>query len=239
MATVVLVHGFTQNRKCWGSVLPTVGRDHEVVAIDAPGHGLSSDVRADLWQTADLLASNGAATYVGYSMGARMALHVALSHPSSVERLVLVSGTAGIEDAAGRAARVDRDEALAQSLERDGLDAFLDRWLAQPLFATLPPQARDDEARRENTVAGLASSLRLAGTGTQNPLWTRLDELDMPVLLVAGELDERFTAAARRMSDAIGSNATLCVIETAGHACHREREVEFNELLLGWLDQGT
>ena len=126
-----------------------------------------------------------------------------------------------------------------RSLERDGLDAFLARWLEQPLFATLPPSARDDDARRANTVDGLASSLRLAGTGTQDPLWDRLDELTMPVLLVSGELDERFTTMAHRMSDAIGANATLRVIAEAGHACHREHEPEFSAVLREWLGQGT
>src|SRR5262245_20270453 len=183
VATLVLVHGFTQNRKCWGSILPRLGRDHDVTAVDAPGHGNASDVRADLWQTADRLAAEGPATYIGYSMGARMALHAALAHPDVVDRLVLVSGTAGIEDEHERAARVERDEALAQSLERDGLDAFLVRWLEQPLFATLSASAHDDEARRENTVAGLASSLRLTGTGTQDPLWDRLRDLTIPTLV--------------------------------------------------------
>jgi 2-succinyl-6-hydroxy-2,4-cyclohexadiene-1-carboxylate synthase len=239
VATIVLVHGFTQNRMCWGSILPALGRDHDVIAVDAPGHGQASDVRADLWQTSDLLATNGRATFVGYSMGARMALHVALSHPDLVDGLALVSGTAGIEDPTERAARVERDEALARSLERDGLDAFLARWLEQPLFATLPPSARDDGARRANTVDGLASSLRLAGTGTQDPLWDRLDELTMPVLVVSGGLDERFTIAAHRMSDAIGANATLRVIADAGHACHREREPEFSAVLREWLGQDT
>jgi len=239
VAPLVLVHGFTQNRKCWGPIAATLSTRHEVIAADAPGHGAASAVRADLWETADLLAQNGAGAYVGYSMGARMVLHVALAHPDLVERLVLVSGTAGIEDASERATRVERDEELAGSLERDGLDAFLERWLAQPLFATLPSTARDDAERRENTVEGLASSLRLAGTGRQDPLWHRLADLDMPVLIVAGALDERFTATARRMSDAIGTNATLRVLPDAGHACHREREGEFATLVLDWLAQGT
>ncbi len=239
VAPLVLVHGFTQNRRCWGSIAATLSTGHEVIAVDAPGHGAASAVRADLWQTADLLAEAAAGTYVGYSMGARMVLHVALAHPDRVERLVLVSGTAGIEDGAERAARVERDEELARSLERDGLDAFLERWLAQPLFATLPANARDDDERRENTVEGLASSLRLAGTGRQDSLWDRLPDLDMPVLLVAGALDEKFTATANRMADAIGANATLCVIPDAGHACHREREPEFSTIVLDWLAQGT
>jgi len=239
VAPLVLVHGFTQNQKCWGSIAATLSTGHEVIALDAPGHGTASAVRADLWQTADLLANTGAGTYLGYSMGARMVLHVALAHPDRVERLVLVSGTGGIEDASERAARIERDEELARSLERDGLDAFLERWLAQPLFASLPSSARDDAERRENTVEGLASSLRLAGTGTQDSLWDRLSTLDMPVLIVAGGRDERFTAAATRMNDAIGASSTLRVMADAGHACHREREAEFSTIVLDWLAQGT
>jgi 2-succinyl-6-hydroxy-2,4-cyclohexadiene-1-carboxylate synthase len=237
---VVLVHGFTQNRRCWGSLPRSLARRHQVIAVDAPGHGRSSDVRADLWETAAHLSIlDDHAAFVGYSMGARMVLHTAITHPERVDRLVLVSGTAGIEDPAEQLARRARDDELAASIERDGLDAFLTRWLDQPLFATLPRDARDDDARRENTVAGLASSLRLAGTGTQESLWDRLLALSMPVLLVSGALDARFTAHAARMAALIGSNATVHTIDDAGHACHRERPDEFARVLEAWLDQGT
>ena len=151
--------------------------DHEVVAVDAPGHGGSADVRADLVAGAALLgATGGRATYVGYSMGGRLCLHLAVARPDLVERLVLVSATAGIDDPIERAERRAADEALAASIERDGVDAFLARWVAQPLFAGLADPGLDD--RRRNTVAGLASSLRLAGTGTQEPLWDRLRGAD-------------------------------------------------------------
>ena len=172
-----------------------------------PGHGGSAAVRADLGAAAALLgATAGEATYVGYSMGGRLCLHLALARPDLVERLVLVSTTAGIEDPDDRAARRAADERLATSLEHDGLDAFLHRWVAQPLFATLPDPGLED--RRRNDVAGLASSLRLAGTGTQEPLWDRLPALTMPVLVVAGALDATFVAAAERMA-ALIPGATL------------------------------
>jgi 2-succinyl-6-hydroxy-2,4-cyclohexadiene-1-carboxylate synthase len=197
-------------------------------------------VRADLWETAAHLAIlDDHAAFMGYSMGARMVLHTAITHPERVDRLVLASGTAGIDDPTERTARRERDDELAASIERDGLDAFLTRWLDQPLFATLPLDARDADARRENTVEGLASSLRLAGTGTQEPLWERLRALTMPVLLVSGALDERFTAHAKRMAALIGSNARVHTIDDAGHACHRERPDEFARVLETWLDQGT
>ena len=208
MTRVVLVHGFTQTHRSWDAVARPLATRHDVVALDAPGHGELADVALDLWQGARLLAQQGGrAAYVGYSMGGRLCLHVALAHPDLVEALALVGATAGIRDADERNGRRRADEARAERIERHGVDAFLHEWLAQPLFASLPPEARSIDDRRTNTAAGLAASLRLAGTGTQEPLWDRLEELEMPVLLVAGERDDAFSALAREMAAAIGANA--------------------------------
>ncbi len=196
-----------------------MAEEHEVVLVDAPGHGGSSGVRADLWEGAGMLgAAGGRATYVGYSMGARLCLHLALADPGKVEALVLVSGTPGIEDPAQRAERRAADEALASRIETEGTTKFLDEWLSAPLFARLPPEAACRSERERNQPEGLASSLRLAGTGTQDPLWARLGELSMPVLVVAGAEDAKFAALARRTTDAIGPNATTALIPSAGHA---------------------
>jgi 2-succinyl-6-hydroxy-2,4-cyclohexadiene-1-carboxylate synthase len=228
---LVLVHGFTQTGRSWDAIAAQLTERFEVVSVDAPGHGGSGDVRATPADGAALLGgAGGPATYVGYSMGGRLCLHLAIARPDLVRRLVLVSATAGIEDATERANRRAADEALAASIEQDGVDAFLDHWLAQPLFATLPPEAAGAEDRRRNTAAGLASSLRLAGTGTQEPLWDRLGELRMPVLVVAGALDAKYAAIAERLADAI-PDATLEVIDDAGHAVHLERPDVFLDVL--------
>ena len=233
---VVLVHGFTQTGRSWGPIATDLGRDHEVVLVDAPGHGGSAGVRADLTAGAALLGgAGGRATYVGYSMGGRLALHLALHRPEDVAALVLLGATAGIENEEERATRRRSDEVWASELERDGLDPFLRRWLAQPLFAGLPPDAADLDDRRRNTVDGLASSLRLAGTGSQAPRWTELPRLGMPVLVLAGEHDERFTALGRRMAAAIGGNATFATVPGAGHAAHRERPDAFLSVLRAFL----
>jgi 2-succinyl-6-hydroxy-2,4-cyclohexadiene-1-carboxylate synthase len=233
---VVLVHGFTQTGRSWAPIAADLGRDHEVVLLDAPGHGGSSAVRADLTAGAALLgAAGGRATYVGYSMGGRLALHLALDHPDHVDALVLLGATAGIVDDEERAARRRSDEAWATELERDGLDPFLQRWLAQPLFATLSADAADLDDRRRNTVAGLAASLRDAGTGSQAPRWAELHSLAMPVLVVSGERDERFAALGRRLAGAIGANATFATVPGAGHAAHRERPDAFLAVLRDFL----
>ena len=233
---LVLVHGFTQTRTSWAPLVGPLAARHEVLVVDAPGHGGSSDVRADLAEGADLLVdAAGAATYVGYSMGARLCLHAALAHPDLLAGLVLVSGTAGIESSAERVERRAADARLADHLDEVGLDAFLDEWLSLPLFAGLSPGAADRPGRRANTVTGLRSSLELAGTGTQAPLWDRLAELAMPVLVVAGAADTKFTALAERLATGIGDNARLKVVEGAGHTVHLERPAEFLAVLETWL----
>ena len=159
----------------------------------------------------------------GYSMGGRLALHVALAHPARVRRLVLVSATAGLADERERAARRAEDEALAAEIETLSIEAFADHWSVQPLFATQPPDvvaaARADRLR--NTPAGLAAALRGIGTGAMAPLWDRLGELAMPVLVIVGERDEKFRAIGEAMAAAI-PDGELLLIPGAGHAAHLE-----------------
>ena len=233
---IVLVHGFTQTSRCWGPEADDLARDHEVIRVDAPGHGRSAEVLAGLRTGARLIADQaGEATYLGYSMGARFCLHIALANPELVRGLVLLGGTAGIEDPEERAARRDQDLRTADRLEREGLEVFLDAWLEQPLFATLPPDRAFRDERMENTIPGLVSSLEQAGTGAQDPSWHKLHRLEMPVLLTAGERDEKFTALARRMASAIGDNATFAAVPDAGHAAHLEHPEAFLAVLRPWL----
>jgi 2-succinyl-6-hydroxy-2,4-cyclohexadiene-1-carboxylate synthase len=233
---IVLLHGFGQTGRCWGPLAAALARDHEVVRLDAPGHGGSATVVADLPTTGQLAAATGGrAIYVGYSMGARMALHVATEAPDAVRALVLVGGTPGIADDAERAARHAADLEQAQRIRREGVDAFVERWLALPMFAGLPPDARFDDERRRNTADGLASSLEHAGTGAQIPLWDRLAALDQPVLAIAGEDDARYATIAACTADAIGANARAATVTGAGHSAHLEQPARFTSLLLDWL----
>ncbi|MHB1968881.1 MAG: alpha/beta fold hydrolase, partial [Acidimicrobiales bacterium] len=116
--------------------------------------------------------------------------------------------------------RRDRDEALARRIERLGVPAFLEEWLAQPLFATLP---RDpvERAARSTDAAGLADSLRRAGTGTQRWLLEDLARLDVPTVVIAGERDAKFVEAGTRLAGAM-ADARLVVLDGLGHAAHLE-----------------
>jgi 2-succinyl-6-hydroxy-2,4-cyclohexadiene-1-carboxylate synthase len=174
--------------------------------------------------------------FVGYSFGGRVCLRLAVDHPEAVGRLVLIGATAGIDDPVERAARRAADEVLAEEIEAAGIEPFLDRWLALPLFAGLSAAAQHREERRRNRPDGLASSLRLAGTGAQEPIWDRLGSLaHVPVLLVTGERDAKFATLAERLAAGIGPSATRLVVPDAGHTAHLEQPDAFLSGLLAWL----
>jgi 2-succinyl-6-hydroxy-2,4-cyclohexadiene-1-carboxylate synthase len=237
---LTLAHGFTQTARSW-TIFEQLLVDRGVSpdslqAVDMPGHGAAADVRSDLWESADrLVHTGGAGTYVGYSMGGRVAVHAALSHPGEVERLVLIGATPGIVDDEERRARRAADELLAEHIETVGVETFIDQWLTNPLFAGLTEETAMRGDRLHNTADGLASSLRLAGTGNQEPLWDRLGDVECPVLLVVGADDAKFRAIAEEMARRL-ADATIAVIDGAGHSAHLERPAETVQALTAWME---
>lgn len=223
---LVMAHGFTQNRHCWGPIIDDLATDHEVVLIDAPGHGESSHDTADLWQSAKLLGEIGdEAHYFGYSMGGRMLLHLAVTQPDLMQSLTLLGATAGIVDDDERVARTEADAASADRIATDGLDPFLAGWQTLPMFADLTEAMWTMDQRRCNRTDGVAASLRACGTGRQESLWDRLGALTMPIQFLAGEHDEKFLALAQdlaRRSNEFRSvdPAVVGSIPNARHAAH-------------------
>jgi 2-succinyl-6-hydroxy-2,4-cyclohexadiene-1-carboxylate synthase len=225
--TVVLLHGFTGNAQSFAH-LGLVGARTPII----PGHGKAPP--AVSWEaTLDRIEANllGKVVLGGYSMGARIALGLALRHPDRIEKLVLASGTAGIEDAQERAKRVDEDERLAHSIELDGVPAFVKKWEQHKALASLKPFAAQLRPERlAHSADGLASALRKLGTGAQPSYWDELANLDVPVLLLAGRGDPKFLALARRMHKAF-PRSELRELSNCGHAPHLERPEAFLEAL--------
>ena len=159
----MLVHGFTQSKGSWRAIVDRLAGDYEVVVVDLPEHGGSREAtrRASSTLPSCSVQTGGRATYVGYSLGGRICLTLALAQPDLVESLVLIGATPGIKDAGERAARRTADEALADRLDPEGgaldLEDFLDEWLSGPLFAHLDDTVADRRSRRVNTTASLAA----------------------------------------------------------------------------------
>ena len=234
---LMLLHGYAGTSQSLGDLAYGLSDDHTTIRPDLPGHGRSAGAWRDdgrdfehaLSRLVATLGCTGhaSADWIGYSMGARLALGCAVRHPERVRSLVLIGGRAGIADAGERAARRAADAALADRIESGGVEAFVDAWLAQPMFATLRalgPAAieRQRQDRLGHDAAELAGSLRRLGPGAQPPLFDELGSVRVPVLLVVGALDASFVAQARELAQRL-PDARLCVIPDAGHAVHVER----------------
>jgi len=225
--TVVLLHGFAGTRHGWDLVAERLHPErYRPLALDLRGHGDARDARPVSFEAcvADVLAAAPERFVLcGYSMGGRIAQHVALAAPDRVERLVLVATTAGIADDDERAARRADDERLAAFAGGATIEQFADRWSAQPLFAGTPAAAariwREDLER--NDPRALAAALRGMGTGAMEPLWDRLGALPMPATVLAGAEDPKFVALGERLASALPA-AELVVVEGAGHGLPRE-----------------
>lgn len=243
---VLLLHGFTGSSASWAPIIDRMAERYRVIAPDLIGHGATEapeDVSHYGIERAanDLIAlldepSLTAVHWVGYSMGARLALHAALRHPSRVRTLTLESGSPGLAAQAEREARVTADNALADRIERDGLEAFVTHWEALPLFASqarLPNEVRMrlHTARLHNNPRGLANSLHGMGTGAQPSNWEALATFERPTHLVVGALDVKFVSIAEQMLARL-PNARLTVVPDAGHTIHVEQPAAWCEAVL-------
>src|SRR5258708_8217835 len=213
---VVLVPGFTQTAASWRGVRRILEETGPVVALDVPE-------RETFAATATAIGEQGKrAVYAGYSMGGRLALRLALDRPELVTALVLVSSTARIAHEAARAERGAADEALAQSIEREGVEPFLERWLAQPLFATVPPDAPGLNERRGLSARYLAHCMRVLGAGAMEPMWDRLHELEMPVAIVTGKTDAKYEKLALSILERVRGDVGHVRLD-GGHAVPLEQ----------------
>ena len=238
---LVLLHGFTGSSASWSRVGHDLARYHRVIAIDLIGHGASSAPRDPsrygfehaLDDLAEVIYQLGLAraAWLGYSMGGRLALGLALRHPARVSSLILESATPGIQDEGERLQRSVADEDLARRIEAIGVEPFVGEWEGIPIWQSqraLPVEVlqHQRDLRLRNSVAGLANSLRGMGQGAQPSYWDQLGEIQAPVLLIAGSLDRKYAGLAGQMGIKI-AGARLSVVPEAGHAVHLERPQQF------------
>jgi len=239
---LVALHGFTENDQVWGDVL----RD-TIPALATPllpGHGWKPcPATASVETVADDLAARhlaaAPADILGYSMGGRIGLVLALRHPQRVRRLVLVSSGPGFKDGALQGSRRTHEMVLADTLEDDGLGPFIAMWEKNPILTPAKPLPRaleeDVRARRMNhDPLGLAGALRQLGAGAMPNLWNRLGEIACPTLLIAGAADHRYVEVMEEMARLI-PGARLEIVADAGHGIHREQPEAVRRLVAGFL----
>lgn len=244
---VTLLHGFTQSGRSWLELISKMPEGHQWIVPDLRGHGDTRTPAGEpcsmdaclrdlemLWHHLGVTSTH----LVGYSMGGRLALHVAARRPERILSLLTIGAHAGLEPEAREGRRLG-DEALASRIESDGLEAFVNYWSRLPLFAGLERRgpafvAKMRAERMSNHGAGLACSLRGTGAGVMEPLWDDLSHLAVPCTFVAGQLDHGYVNAARRLAAAV-PDGRVEVVPRAGHTVHLERPDAFARVLAGHL----
>ena len=248
---VTLLHGFTQSGRSWREIIAHMPEGWSWIVPDLRGHGdtqlkpgatCSMDSCTDdlvrIWDELGVARSH----LVGYSMGGRLALHVAARRPDRVLSLLTIGAHAGLEEDAREGRRLG-DEALAERIEQDGIEAFVNYWGSLPLFAGLerrgPAYVAEVRAERlRNHAAGLACSLRGMGAGAMRPLWDELTSAGFPCTFVAGQLDHGYVASARRMAGTV-RHGRVEIVPRAGHSVHQERPDAFARVLASHLAAAT
>lgn len=248
---LLLLHGFSGSHHSFDAFIPQWSQHFHVIAIDLIGHG-DSEAPADparytiehavkdLIAVLDLLKLKEVAL-LGYSMGGRLALSLAMLAPDRVSKLILESSSPGLAVKLEREERIQRDTILADQIEREGIEWFVSYWEELPLFRTMKNmpeniQRKLRQQRLSNKTYGLANSLRGMGTGAQPSWWEHLDQLQVPVHLIAGEEDIKFIEIARKMQRKL-PHSQFTQIAGAGHITHLEQEQAFASIVLKSLTE--
>jgi 2-succinyl-6-hydroxy-2,4-cyclohexadiene-1-carboxylate synthase len=243
---LLLLHGFTQDRSSFAHLRERLTPSADVVVVDLPGHGETpfhqdTTFASTLGELVALLDALGLAEVdvAGYSLGARVALGLAVEAPARLRRMVLESGSPGLRRRRDRGVRRRQDEALADRIEAEGVERFVQTWEALPLFAglrSLPAEVQQAVRTRRlaGDAGGLARSLRRLGLGAQPSYWSALPGIRTPALLLSGERDEKFTTLAHRMAAELPM-VWGHVFPGVGHAPHLEAPEAWAREVVGFL----
>ncbi|MEC0520923.1 2-succinyl-6-hydroxy-2,4-cyclohexadiene-1-carboxylate synthase [Bacillus subtilis] len=245
---IVCLHGFTGSKQSW-NFLDRLLPDSRLIKIDCLGHGetaaplngkrySTSRQVSDLAEIFDQLKLHKV-KLIGYSMGGRLVYSFAMTYPERVSALVLESTTPGLKTLEERRERIMRDRKLADFILRNGIKAFVQYWEGIPLFSSQQRLAEDirhriRSGRLRNNKIGLANSLTGIGTGSQPSWWSRVDEIEVPVLLICGEWDEKFCAINQEVHKKLPSSR-IEIVPNAGHTVHVEQPRFFGKIVSEFL----
>lgn len=244
---LLFLHGFMGRGEDWLPVIESFADDYFCIAPDLPGHGVIgsrsideelsfSSISGEIDHLMRSLEIEEVAL-VGYSLGARLALHLAVRYPKLVKSLVIESGTPGIQETKLRETRIEREAKWAKAAETD-FERFLRDWYSLPLFSSLSEQqcAAMIKSRLRNQPPWMAKVLRELGQGAQRSLWNKLEMIEQPTLLLAGERDGFYREILSKMAQLI-PNASHQLISGAGHLIHLEKKDEFVQSLRYFLEK--
>lgn len=245
---VVFLHGFTGSAKDWQFIFNKLQSKYLPIAFDLIGHGETDSPEnqkhytcsAIVYQIDSIISKLGIQKFIiaGYSMGGRAALSYSLKHPDKISAAIFESTTAGITDIHEMKDRVELDLLLSDKIKSEGIKSFTEFWFDMPLFAqlkNLPNFQQILNKRNQNSVVGLSNMLIGFSTGLMPGYWDRLHTLNIPVLLLSGHLDEKYTKLNQSMKLRF-PQAKHFIIEECGHNVHLEKPQLFTKFVEDFLN---
>lgn len=246
---VVFLHGFMGRGEDWKEVAEKLSDRYYCICPDLPGHAKNINrpidevlnfevISSELIQELDNLGLEKV-NLIGYSMGGRIGLYMAVHYPNYVKKLVVENGNPGIEDNTLRQERAVLDDERANKLRKNGIDSFVDKWYQASLFDSLQNQPilldKVLNIRKKNDPIWMAKVISELSPGRQKPLWKYLNLLKMPVMYLTGNLDDKYTEIQRRIEE-VSIGKLFAVIPEAGHNVHLESLEPFLNTIERFLD---
>jgi 3-oxoadipate enol-lactonase len=236
---VVFIHGHPFDRTLWQPQVAALRDSFRVLAPDLRGFGHSPvtahlvtmrELAADIEELLDTLQI-GRAAVIGLSMGGLVTMELAASQPARYWAIGLIATTMAPPEAAERAARHER----ADAIERHGIQVLID-YMHTGLYGPhcpAPVQARIDAMMTAASPAGAAAALR--GRAERPDYRPLLADLDIPALVCAGSADPWSDHAVTAEIIAHLRHPEPITIDGAGHLPNLEAEDEFNAILTTFL----
>ena len=222
---ITFLHGFLGAPRDWDDVRANLC-EAPTAALEIPPARSWTD---GVGQIASAIPSGS--ILVGYSMGARIALAVAMEGHVKLGGLVLVSGQTGLRPAE-RPARWKHDLQVAERMEREVPETFLTWWYRQSVFAG------DSAELKQRLVAeksGLdlrseAARLRTYSVARQPDYAPCLSQLRIPVMFIAGRGDEKYATLAANLAST-SAVFGYQIVEGCGHIVHRQQPKTVAQIL--------
>lgn len=247
---VIFLHGFSGSSNDFKYFIENLPNGFNGYAFDLLGHGKSSSPKdfKEYFPSNQIKIINEICNHfsikspviIGYSMGGRMALAYTNNYPHQVKALFLESTSFGYSSEEEKQKRIENDIKLAEKIMSISLEDFFDYWLNIPLFDDLKKLSNEvlsnlkQNKIQNNNKIGLANSLIGFSTGRMEYYLDKTENFKLPVFLVSGENDQKFTSISKKANE-LFTNSKHIIFKDCGHNVHLQKPQEFLNLIISFL----
>jgi 2-succinyl-6-hydroxy-2,4-cyclohexadiene-1-carboxylate synthase len=237
MIPLFFLHGFLGSSLDWTEIVQLLSPRFSCYPLDLPWQEKLNFNEAVLHLKDQIKALNvSPGVLVSYSLGGRLGLKLASLFPELFSHCIFLSTHPGIEEEELRRLRATKDQAWIDLVQKEGVERFLKKWYAQPLFSSLKMEGDLLQRRQKCPKNAIAWVLKHWSASCQEPLWETLCAQTTPTLFLFGKEDLQYHAVYNRIFD-LGSPLQVEWIEDAAHAIHIEQPRSCAHAITSFIDR--